>query len=422
MAKLRVLLTGSGGREHALALALRRSDKLGELYVAPGSDAMADCARCVGKLSSEHLVDFALQHELDLVIFGPEAELVEGYADRLRAAGVLAFGPSRAAARLEGSKDFLKSMLFAAGVPCAASQSFTDLDAARAYLATRALPIVLKTDGLAGGKGVVICEQRAEASAWLERYLSGEAFGAAGQRVVVEDYLAGDEISFFCLVDAAGEAYPLAAARDYKRIFDGDQGPNTGGMGAFTPVPEMSLGLQREVMRDIVRPSLRQLAAMGAPYSGFLFAGLMLTDDGPKLLEYNIRLGDPETQVILSGLSVDLLELCYQAARGRVAEELAAGLGCQRAEACVNVVLAAAGYPQAPEAGAAIAGLDGLGVGTDVYHAGTYKDGETWRVGGGRVLNVIGRGADLQQARARAYGKVNQIDFAGMQLRRDIGD
>ena len=418
---MKVLLTGSGGREHALAMALRRSPDLTELYAAPGSDGMASVAHCLGNLSVEQILSFARAHALDLVIFGPEAELVAGYADELRAAGILVLGPSRAAAQLEGSKDFLKSVLFAAGVPCAHSQSFTELEAARAYLATRELPIVLKTDGLAGGKGVVICADMVEANSWLERYLSGAAFGAAGKRLIIEDYLEGDEISFFALVDASGKAYPLAAARDYKRIFTGGTGPNTGGMGAFTPIAEMTPALEAEVMTTIIKPSLDSLADRGCAYSGFLFAGLMLTASGPKLLEYNIRLGDPEAQVILSGLPVDLLQLCTQAASGALEPEMASKLSSARSEACVNVVLAANGYPEAPERGAEIKGLATLRPELDFYHAGTYADGERWRVGSGRVLNVIGRDADLRQAQAKAYAKVKQINFVGMQLRTDIG-
>ena len=406
----RILIIGSGGRESAMAYRLKASQPDVELSVFPGSDGLAEIAT---RLETK---DEIKAGAFDLVIFGGETELVAGWSDEFRAMGLPVLGCSKAAAELEGSKDFLKSVLFDAAVPCAASKSFTDLDLAREYLATRDMPIVLKTDGLAGGKGVVICETRGEAEDWLEKYLSGEAFGDAGKCVVIEDFMTGPEISFFVLVDAAGHAHPLAASRDHKRIFDGDEGPNTGGMGAFTPVAEFTPELQAQVMREIIEPSLAELEKRGAPFSGFLFAGLMLTQDGPKLLEYNIRLGDPETQVILNAIQGDFVAMCMEAAQGEMKTAYEIDTDTTR----INVVLAAEGYPEAPKKGAVIEGLEALKAGDDFFHAGTRKEAR-WVVNGGRVMNILGEGADIDAARDDAYAKVEKVTFAGQQYRKDIG-
>ena len=411
-----VLIIGTGGRESAFAYALKKSPKLTTLFASPGSDGLAEVATIVPKMNGRECAAFCKASNIDLVIFGGEAELVDGQSDDLRAVGISVLGCSKAAAALEGSKDFLKSVLFDAGVPCAASQSFTDETQALAYLATRSIPIVLKTDGLAGGKGVVICEDRADAEQWVRDYISGAAFGDAGKCVVIEDFMTGPEISFFVLVDADGNAHPLAASRDHKRIYDSDKGPNTGGMGAFTPVPEFTAELQANVMRDIIEPSLAEMQKRGTPFSGFLFAGLMLTADGPKLLEYNVRMGDPETQVVLAALDCDLLELLSDSANG-TATTPNADTNTVR----INVVLAADGYPETPKKGAEISGLEILTAGIDYFHAGTKRDGDKWLVNGGRVMNVLGEGANIDDARIDAYAKIEKIKFAGMQFRMDIG-
>ena len=406
-----VLIIGSGGREMAIAFALLRSPKIGKLFAYPGSDGLGEIATILNSKDEIFNVD------VDLVIFGGETELVQGWSDEFRAKGTPVLGCSKAAAALEGSKDFLKDVLFAAKVPCAASQSFTDLEPAKAYLETRSIPIVLKTDGLAGGKGVVICETRESANIWLERYLSGEAFGDAGKCVIIEDFMSGPEISFFVLVDSEGGAHPLCASRDHKRIFDHDLGPNTGGMGAFTPVPEFTPALQAQVMDTIIKPSLEEMKARGVPFQGFLFAGLMLTAEGPKLLEYNIRLGDPETQVILSAIEGDFLAIAMSAAKG----EMNAPYKIDTKRTRINVVLAAGGYPENPTKGAHITGLENLVLGQDYFHAGTKKADAGWAVNGGRVINVLGEGDDIEDARADAYSKVERIQFDGMQFRSDIG-
>ncbi len=411
-----VLIIGSGGRESAFAYAIQKSPKVGTIFVSPGSDGLSVIATIVPKMDGATCAEFCKANKIDLVIFGGETELVEGQSDILRAAGISVLGCSKAAAALEGSKDFLKSVLFDADVPCAASKSFTDEDKALEYLATRSMPIVLKTDGLAGGKGVVICEDRADAETWVKSYIAGTAFGDAGKCVVIEDFMTGPEISFFVLVDAKGNAHPLAASRDHKRIFDNDEGPNTGGMGAFTPVVEFTAELEKQIMQNIIEPSLDEMKKRHTPFSGFLFAGLMLTPEGPKLLEYNVRMGDPETQVVLDALDCDVFELFYDAANG-AATTPKADIETVR----INVVLAAEGYPEAPKKGAEISGLGHLEVGADYFHAGTKKDGDKWAVNGGRVLNILGKGVDIDAARADAYAKIEKLDFAGMQFRKDIG-
>lgn len=420
---MRILLVGGGGREAAIAHSLSKSPKLDALFISPGSDALKEWGDILPKMTIEEMQEFVRNSHIDLVIFGGETELVEGYADPLRALNIPVLGASKAAAQLEGSKDFLKSVLFSAQVPCAMSQSFTNLTKAQDYLETRAFPIVLKTDGLAGGKGVVICENVTEAQDWVKRYLSGEAFGEAGQTVLIEDFLTGLEVSFFVLVDEAGEPHSLASARDHKRIFDNDQGANTGGMGAFTPVKEWNNALQDEVMKTIIRPSLEEMQKRKTPFSGFLFAGLMLTDSGPKLLEYNVRLGDPETQVILQKFGEDFLDIAYEAASGALNSNWIEQADAREANTTrVNVVLAAEGYPENPKKGARIHGLSQLHHGKDYFHAGTKQDDAgDWIVNGGRVLNILGEGQNLTEARKNAYAKIDKIQFEGQQFRKDIG-
>jgi phosphoribosylamine--glycine ligase len=397
---VRVLVVGSGGREHALAWKLAQSPRLEALHAAPGNPGIARLGEChpVRAEDGEGLLTLCRELGTDLVVIGPEAPLVGGLADALRHAGVTAFGPSRAAAQIEGSKAFAKEVLEAAGVPTAAR-----LDVARP-------PCVIKADGLAAGKGVFVCRSEEEVDQGLR------AATALGDGVVIEELLEGEEVSLFVLTDGR-EALPLAPAQDFKRIGDGDAGPNTGGMGAYSPVPGLGEPEIEELVDSVHRPVLAELAARGTPFAGLLYAGLMLTDDGPRVLEFNCRFGDPETQSILPRLEGDLLEALRGAALGTLDTDLAAG-----DSAAVTVVLAAGDYPESGDAGTPIAGIDEAEAGGAlVFHAGTARRGETLVTNGGRILNVTATGDDLVSARAAAYEAVDRISFAGMRFRRDIG-
>jgi phosphoribosylamine--glycine ligase len=397
---VKVLVLGSGGREHALAWKLAQSEALEELHAAPGNPGIAALARChpIRMDDVEGLLGLCREHELDLVVIGPEAPLVAGVADHLRRAGVTVFGPGAQAARIEGSKAFAKEIMETAGVQTAA-----ELAAVRA-------PCVVKADGLAAGKGVFVCRTQAEAdAAW-------EQARALGDKVVVEELLEGEEVSLFALTDGV-QAIPLAPAQDFKRLFDGDEGPNTGGMGSYSPTPFLRPDEIDELVDAVHRPVLAELAARGTPFIGLLYAGLMLTGEGPRVLEFNCRFGDPETQAILPRLEGDFLGALAGAAEGSLAGvELSAG-----PEAAVSVVLAAAGYPDAPEPGVEIRGIEEAEEkGALVFHAGTaVRDGRLVSAGG-RVLNVTGRGESVAEARDHAYAAVESIDFPGAQFRRDI--
>jgi phosphoribosylamine--glycine ligase len=397
---VRVLLVGSGGREHALAWKLSQSPGLAELHAAPGNPGIAQLGDChpVRAEDGEGLLDLAHSLRADLVVVGPEVPLVGGVADELRHAGVAVFGPGQAAARIEGSKGFAKDVMRAAGIPTAETMSV-----ARP-------PCVLKVDGLAAGKGVFVCPDQTSLDAAL-----GEA-ARLGQPLVIEELLEGEELSLFALADGRN-AIPLAPARDYKRVGDDDTGPNTGGMGSYSPVPEVGDGEIEELVRRVHMPALEELARRGSPFVGLLYAGLMLTDEGPKVLEFNCRFGDPETQSILPRLRGDLLEALAAAAHG----DLEAGALDAEDEASVTVVLAGADYPARGDSGTPIAGVDAAeATGALVFHAGTAMRGDQLVTNGGRVLNVTAVGASLEEARERAYAACEVISFEGMRFRRDI--
>jgi len=416
---VRVLVVGSGAREHALAWKLSQSGAIEELYAAPGNPGIAGVASCVpiAADATVELAEFAASLHVDLTVVGPELPLVLGLADELERRSLVVFGPSRAAAELEGSKVYCKSFCERHGIPTAAAEVVGDRDGAAAAVKRLGLPVVFKADGLAAGKGVVVCRDRSEVEEALVRFFDERAFGAAGERVVVEECLAGEEVSFMVLVDGAN-VVPLASARDYKRVGDGDAGPNTGGMGSISPAPIPS-ETAHAILRDIVVPTVAGMAEEGRPYRGVLYAGVMITGAGPRLLEFNCRFGDPETQAILPRFDGDLFELLLQTARGELQGQRAAW----KREACACVTLAAEGYPGAPRRGDPIAGVgDALALpGVQVFHAGTTVEEGRLLTAGGRVLSVVGRGGTLADAVAVAYDAVRRISYPGMHFRHDIG-
>jgi len=418
---MNVLIIGGGGREHALAWAIAASPKLGQLYCAPGNPGIAEVAACVALDVQDHqaVVDFCRVNAVELVVIGPEAPLVAGLADDLRAAGVRCFGPGKEAAQLEGSKAFTKELCAAAAIPTARYRSFSDAAAARAYVADHPLPVVIKADGLAAGKGVAIAETREDAIAFIDDCFGGK-FGNAGASVVIEEFLVGEEASFFVLCDGTN-ILPLATAQDHKRVGDDDTGPNTGGMGAYSPAPVMTDELIARTLEEIIQPTVDELRNRGTPYQGVLYAGLMITPDGPKLIEYNVRFGDPETQVLmLRADRAGLLEALDAAARGAL-HDLQLGW---KDEVALTVVMAAEGYPGTPKRGTEIKGLEAFGAADDlmVFHAGTMQDALGRLVAnGGRVLNVTARGGSVAEAKARAYAAIEKIDWKGGFCRSDIG-
>jgi phosphoribosylamine--glycine ligase len=396
---VKVLVVGSGGREHALAWKLAQSKGCDELHAAPGNPGIAKLGDChpVRAEDGEGLLAFCGEHEIDLVVVGPEAPLVAGLADQLRHAGVAVFGPSAAAARIEGSKSFAKDVMAAAGVPTAER-----LSVARP-------PCVVKVDGLAAGKGVFVCRTQAELDAGLR------AAGSRGEALVIEELLEGEEVSVFAVCDGR-EAEPLAPAHDFKRVGDGDTGPNTGGMGAYSPVPGFGQAEVEELLETVHRPVLTELARRGSPFVGLLYAGLMMTDSGPRVLEFNCRFGDPETQSIVPRLEGDLLELLQGAATGSLSGNAQTG-----DKAAVTIALAAPDYPERNDVGSPIEGIEEAeAAGTLVFHAGTAMRGDLLVTNGGRILNVTGLGEDLAAARAAAYEGAGRISFAGMRYRTDI--
>ena len=415
-----VLLVGGGGREHALAWKLAQSPGLGRMIAAPGNPGIAAHARCVPikDTAIDQIVALAQQERPDLVVVGPETPLALGLADRLRAAGLAVFGGSAAAARLESSKAFAKDLMARHRIPTARFGTFRDAAAARRYCRELGAPLVVKADGLAAGKGVVVCQTLEEADRAVAQCLEARAFGDSGLTVVIEEFLVGEEASFFALSDGTG-VLPLVAAQDHKTVHDGDRGPNTGGMGAYSPAPVMDAGMQERVMREIVRPTIAAMTEEGAPYTGVLFVGLMITREGPKVIEFNCRFGDPECQAILPRLEDDLLSLLLAAATGK---GLPPALGFSpRSSVCV--VMTSAGYPGAYQTGRAITGAEvaaGL-PGVNVFHAGTALAGGTLVTAGGRVLGVQALGVDVAAAVRTAYAAVERIRFDGAHYRRDIG-
>ncbi|MEE4207331.1 MAG: phosphoribosylamine--glycine ligase [Erythrobacter sp.] len=414
---MNVLLLGSGGREHALAWKLAQSPSLSSLHASPGNPGIAEEAECVALDVNDHraVVRFCRDEAVDLVVIGPEAPLVDGLADSLRDAGIAVFGPSKAAARLEGSKGFTKDLCARAGIPTAGYVRTTSLDEARAALARFEPPFVLKADGLAAGKGVVIADDIEAAEIALADMFGGQ-FGEAGAEVVIEEFMQGEEASFFALTDGRF-ILPFGSAQDHKRVGEGDTGPNTGGMGAYSPAPVLTEDLEARVMEEIVRPTVETLAADGTPYCGVLYAGLMLTEAGPKLIEYNCRFGDPECQVLMTRLRSDLAGIMFACARG----ELAGVRPDFSPDTALTVVMAAKGYPGTPEKGGRIDLAQAEADGVKVFHAGTAMKDGALVANGGRVLNVTATGASVTEAQRRAYAAVDRIAFPTGFCRRDIG-
>ncbi len=416
---MNVLILGSGGREHALAWKIAASPLAERLFCAPGNAGIARESTLVALDPADHaaVIAFCKEHAIDLVVVGPEAPLCVGIVDDLTAAGIKAFGPTRAAAQLEGSKGFTKELCRANRIPTAAYERFTAAAPAKAYVAARGAPIVVKADGLAAGKGVVVAASIDEAQAAIDMMFGG-ALGAAGAEVVVEEFLEGEEASFFALCDGQ-TAIALASAQDHKRAFDGDQGPNTGGMGAYSPAPVMSADMSRRTMDEIVLPTMKAMRAMGAPYQGVLYAGLMITAGGPKLIEYNVRFGDPECQVLMLRLMSDLLPALLACCDG-----LLINFDLRwYPEAALTVVMAANGYPGSYSKGSLIEGLDAAAAveGVEIFHAGTKEEGGRILANGGRVLDVAALGKTVGEAQQRTYAAIDRIRWDDGFCRRDIG-
>jgi phosphoribosylamine---glycine ligase len=416
---MNILLLGSGGREHALAWKMAASPLTDRLYCAPGNAGVAQEAECVALDVADHaaVIAFCGENNIELVVVGPEAPLCAGIVDDLQATGIKAFGPSKSAARLEGSKGFTKDLCRANNIPTAAYERFRNAAAAKNYIRAQGAPIVVKADGLAAGKGVVVAQNIAEAEAAIDMMFSG-GLGEAGGEVVIEEFLDGEEASFFALCDGS-TAIPLTTAQDHKRAFDGDKGPNTGGMGAYSPAPNIDDAMSARVMDEIIEPTLRAMKAMGAPYKGVLYAGLMITRDGPKLIEYNARFGDPETQVLMLRLMSDLVPALLASIDGQLKSfDLR-----WYAEPALTVVMAAKGYPGDYEQGSVIEGLDEAAKveGVQIFHAGTRAEGGKILANGGRVLNVSAIGKTVKEARTRAYEAISRIHWPEGFCRSDIG-
>lgn len=418
---MKILVVGNGGREHALAWRLAQSPARPTVFATRPNAGLSSVAETVDLAPDdvEGLLQWAREASIDLTVVGPELPLTLGIVDRFQEAGLAIWGPSRAAARLEGSKAFAKEMMAKAGVPTAEAGVFTDVEDALGWVRAFGKPVVVKADGLAAGKGVIICDTEADAEAALREMLEAGAFGSAGSRVVVEERMSGEEASFIALCDGE-HVLPLASSQDHKRIGEGDTGPNTGGMGAYSPAPVVTPELERQITDEVMKPMLRVMAEAGAPFVGFLYAGLMMTNDGPRVLEFNVRMGDPETQPLMMRFDSDLIEVLQTGLAGRL-DEVSLRWN-PRSALCV--VLASAGYPASARKGDRIQGLDRAATHEEavVFHAGTrVADPDGVETAGGRVLGVTALGADLQEAAHRAYAAVDEIQWDGMQLRRDIG-
>jgi phosphoribosylamine--glycine ligase len=416
---MRILVIGSGGREHALVWKIRQSPRVTKIYCAPGSAAIGELAEPVAIQPEqiEQLVDFATKEKIDLTVVGPELPLTLGIADLFESRGLKIFGPNKAAAQLEGSKAFAKEMLQQNNIPTASSETFIEAIPAFQYLAQQRAPYVIKADGLAGGKGVIICQSLAEAKSAVEEILVRKAFGKAGDKVVIEEFLDGEEVSFMALTDGA-HILPLASSQDHKRVFDGDQGPNTGGMGAYSPAPVVTAALHEKILREIFVPLLAGLKKKNIDYRGVIYVGLMITEAGPKVLEFNARFGDPECQPIMMRLKSDLIPLLEAAIDGK----LSAIQSEWSDEPTVCVVLSAEGYPGSYGKGKEIRGLEKLKNWQKgfVFHAGTVKDNGHWLTSGGRVLGVTARGKSIADAVREVYRAVQDISWDGMHYRKDI--
>lgn len=418
---MRVLVVGQGGREHALCVKIAKSPLCRELFCAPGNAGINEVAKCI-PVSSENkagLLDFCRQSAIDFVVIGPEGPLVAGLADLLESNRFPVFGPSEMAARLEGSKGFTKEFCIAHNIPTAAFKRFTFAADAKSYIRSQGTPIVIKADGLAAGKGVTVAQNYEEASAAVDAALIGNKFGVAGREIVIEECLTGREFSFFAFLDGSS-VLPLTTAQDYKRVGDGDTGPNTGGMGSISPAPGLPENIEQEMMRSVILPTVEGMKKMGSPYKGILYAGMMLTKDGPKLIEFNVRFGDPECQALLIRMNNDLLPILIATREGKLSDvELS-----WNQESSVCVVLAAEGYPGTPKKGTAISGLAEAAASdpdVQILHAATKFDGSSIIADGGRVLNIVAHAPTIDRARAKAYAVIDKIHWPEGFCRRDIG-
>ena len=418
---MKVLVVGSGGREHALCWAISKSPKCGRLYAAPGNPGMAQVAECVdiGANDLDGIVAFAKNENIDFVVVGPESPLVNGLVDMLEEAGIKAFGPNQRAAILEGSKGFMKDLCARFAIPTAEYRRFDEPDAAKEYIYLHKAPLVIKADGLAAGKGVIICHNENEAHAAIDHIMTELAFGeAAGSEVVIEEFLVGEEASFFALVDGK-TALPLVTAQDHKAAFDGGEGPNTGGMGAYTPAPVIDDDMAKRIMDEIITPTVEGMIAEGRPFKGVLYAGLMITEDGPKLIEHNVRFGDPECQAMMMRLKSDMLEALLACVEGRLDKIKLEW----HDEAALTVVMASNGYPGHYENGSIIRNIDKAEALEDVmvFHAGTRRDNGHLTANGGRVLGITALGVDVKKAKDKAYKAVQKVDWPDGFFRNDIG-
>jgi phosphoribosylamine--glycine ligase len=418
---MRVLVVGQGGREHTLCIKIAKSPLCEKLFCAPGNAGISEVADCIS-ISSENtagLLDFCKQSAIDFVVIGPENPLVAGLADLLESNGIPVFGPSKMAARLEGSKGFTKEFCVAHNIPTAAFKRFTDAAEAKSYIRSQGTPIVIKADGLAAGKGVTVAQSYEDALAAVEAALIGNKFGEAGREIVIEECLTGKEFSFFAFIDGSS-VLPLATAQDYKRVGDGDKGPNTGGMGACSPAMGLPENIEQEMMKTVILPTVEGMKKIGSPYKGILYAGMMLTEDGPKLIEYNVRFGDPECQALLIRMNNDLLPILIATREGKLADvELS-----WNQDSSICVVLAAEGYPGTPKKGSIISGLAEAAAGdpdVQILHAATKFHGNNIIADGGRVLNIVAHAPTIDQARAKAYAVIDKIHWPEGFCRRDIG-